>query len=309
MIIEVSQLSHRFDKTVALDSVSFSVRAGTRFGILGPNGSGKSTLFNVLSTLVPPQSGAVRLFDSNPASPSVRARLGVVFQSPALDNQLTGLENLTHHARLYSIPVTEIRARAGQLLDELGLAETRHKKVTQLSGGTRRRLELAKVLITRPEILLLDEPTTGLDPIARREFWQLLDELRLRRQLTVVYSTHLFDEVSGADCVLILNRGRVVAEGDPNGLMAELGRDLLCAQTADGERVATVLRASFGLNPLVAKGRVYADVQSETRRLPEIYGALSGLASKITIGQPELEDVFHVKTGEVISQSIEDCPR
>src|SRR5688500_6858405 len=179
-IVTVENLVHRYAKDTAHDTVSLEVNEGEIFGFLGPNGSGKTTLFRVLSTLVPPQSGRVTVLGHDLASSrdEVRREIGVVFQSPSLDKQLTAEENLRHHGHLYGLRGTDLESRIFTMLTRFGLAERRREYVKNFSGGMKRRVELAKGLLTSPRILLMDEPSTGLDPTARIEMWRSLKEVR-----------------------------------------------------------------------------------------------------------------------------------
>lgn len=279
--------------TQALSDVSLVVNAGERIALLGPNGSGKSTLLTILTALESVQSGSVRIFGLSPGNIDVRRRVGIVFQSPALDPELSGLENVYLHASLFDIPRVEAIRRTERFLSSFGLKDFGAKRVKHLSGGNRRRIELAKVLVTRPELLILDEPTSGLDPSARQEFWDLISEIHRDNRPTILFSTHLFEEASQASRTVLLSQGRIVADGSPHSLVAELGRDLLSAHTSQPSVVADALRA-YGLDPSVLKGRVCASIEKE--QLPAIYQRLLPLSSKISIGPPNLEDLYLLKT-------------
>ncbi|MDX1683044.1 MAG: ABC transporter ATP-binding protein, partial [Phycisphaeraceae bacterium] len=179
----------------ALDGVDLHVAPGQMLGLLGPNGCGKTTLMSALAGLLPPDRGEVRVFGTDPVTDplAVRRHLGVVFQQPALDVQLSVIENLVCHGRLYGMTKSAISERANPLLATLGLENRTTSRVATLSGGQRRRVELARALLPSPRLLLMDEPTTGLDPRGREEFWQLLSQLRAESPLTILVSTHLMD--------------------------------------------------------------------------------------------------------------------
>src|ERR1051326_8285431 len=179
-IVQTHSLTHAYGARVALHELSLSVSPGEAFALLGPNGSGKTTLFRILSTLIPPQDGRATIlgFDLATQREHVRAHIGVVFQSPALDKQLTAWENLIYHGRLYGLRGPELHERARDLLKRVDLLDRAHERVGSFSGGMRRRVELAKGLLHRPKVLLLDEPSTGLDPVARAELWKYLEEVR-----------------------------------------------------------------------------------------------------------------------------------
>lgn len=222
-MISVDGLVHEYEAGKrALDGVSFSVEAGEIFGLLGPNGSGKSTLFKIACTLMLPTAGSVSIAGCTAVS-EIRRRIGVVFQSPSLDPKLTVAENLKHQARLYGV------APSDALLERFGLTDRAHERTENLSGGLRRRAELAKGLLHGPDVLLLDEPSTGLDPGARIDFWRTLKEMGK----TCLLTTHLMEEAERCDRLAILDRGRIVALGTPEELKASVGGAVL---TVDGER-------------------------------------------------------------------------
>lgn len=213
--------------TVAVDALTFEVARGAFFGFLGPNGAGKSTTVSVLCTLRTPTSGRALVagFDVARAPHEVRRRIGVLFQDPCVDDRLTGLENLKLHAMVYGVPRKERPRRLDEAVALTGLGDAISRSVRTYSGGMRRRLELARVLLHEPEVLFLDEPTAGLDPQTRRAFWAYLAELRRQRGTTVFLTTHYLDEVESADCVAIIDKGRLVAQGSPGELKQRLARD------------------------------------------------------------------------------------
>ncbi len=297
--VELQELGQRYGPRVALDGLSLTVARGEVFGFLGPNGSGKSTLFKILATLLRPGGGTARVLghDVTRDADAVRRRLGVVFQQPSIDKLLSVEENLLHHGALYGLARPMLRARVAAMLERFGLAERRGERVGQLSGGLARRVELAKALVVGAEVLLLDEPTTGLDPRARREFLAHLGELRDRDGITVLLTTHHLDEAERADRVAILDRGRLVTLGAPDELKAALGGDVLVVQAASAERLRERMRLRLGLEATVVDGVLRLEAPRAHEMVPRLVDAFPEEIRSITYGRPTLEDVFVHLTG------------
>src|SRR5581483_2203957 len=236
-VISVRDLVHRYDNRPALNGVSFDVRPAEIFGLLGPNGSGKTTMFRILSTLMVPLGGRAIILGHDAARDPTKLRreIGVVFQSQSIDLKLTAAENLRHQGHLYGIQGAALRKRFGEILGRVGLADRANDKAETFSGGMQRRLELAKGLLHGPRVLLLDEPTTGLDPGARRDVWQYLSILRDEEQVTVLVTTHLMEEAERCDRLAILNEGMLVALGTPAELKQEIGGDVIVLETKSPE--------------------------------------------------------------------------
>jgi ABC-2 type transport system ATP-binding protein len=232
--IRCDGLQVRFGDAIAVNGVSFEVARGALFGFLGPNGAGKSTTLSVLCTLRAPSAGRAEVagFDVVRAPREVRRRIGVLFQDPCVDDRLTGLENLKLHAMVYGVPRKERPRRLEEAGELTGLGDALGRAVRTYSGGMRRRLELARVLLHDPELLFLDEPTGGLDPQTRRAFWSHLAELRARRGITVFLTTHYLEEVEAADDVAIIDRGRLIAQGSPAELKARLSGEAAASGSA-----------------------------------------------------------------------------
>jgi ABC-2 type transport system ATP-binding protein len=209
----------------AVDGVGFTASAGEFIGLLGPNGAGKTTLFQLLSGLFVPDSGRIEIMGHDMRRDPVPAlaMLGIVFQQPTLDLELTVTANLLFHAGLHGIPRAVAKARIEKELARLGLAERAHDKAAQLSGGNRRRVELARALLHEPRVLLMDEATVGLDPGSRGELLKLMLSLRAERSVAVLWATHLCDEVPSADRVIVLHRGKILADTTSAGLVAGAG--------------------------------------------------------------------------------------
>jgi ABC-2 type transport system ATP-binding protein len=305
--LRVAELSHWYGRRQALRQVTFAVAAGEVFALLGPNGGGKTTLFRVLSTLVPPQQGAASIlgYDLRTAVQDVRRRIGVVFQAPSLDKKLTVAENIRHQAALYGVRGQLLRDRAQELLRQLGLADRRDELTERLSGGLRRRVELAKGMIHQPRLLLLDEPSTGLDPGARSDLWQYLRHLREQFGVTIVLTTHLLDEAERADRVAILSDGELVALDTPDALRSTVGGDSITIETADPVGLRQAIASRFQVPVMVVDGRLRLEQVEAARWVGRLMEVFADQIDTITLGKPSLEDVFIDRTGHRFWQGTE----
>ena len=301
--VHILELRHRFGGREALAGVSLDVAAGELLVLLGPNGSGKTPLFRILSTALTPSSGAVRIFGEDALRHPARVRraLGVVFQAPSLDRKLTAAENLRHQGRLYGLSGRELESRIATALERVALADRAGERIESLSGGLARRVELAKGLLHRPRLLLLDEPTTGLDPTARREFWSYLESLRAESGATVVLTTHLMDEAERGDRIAVLDAGRLVALGTPAELKAEIGGDVISVHADDPEWLAAAVRARFGHEARVVEGTVRIELEAGHELVPRLVDAFPTAIHDLTLGKPTLDDVFVRRTGHHLS--------
>ena len=292
-LLVVESLTHRYGERTALDNVSFEVARAEIFGLLGPNGGGKTTLFRILCTLMQPTSGRA-LMDGGPID---RRRIGVVFQSPSLDKKLTVVENIRHQGHLYGLSGAPLAARMTELLERFGLADRAHDLVEKLSGGLRRRVELAKGLLHRPELLLLDEPSTGLDPLARRELSDYLETLRKNDGVTVLLTTHLMEEADRCDRLALLDRGKLVALDRPAALKERVGGDVISIVAREPEQLREKIQKQFG----VEAGLVDRTLRIERPRahefIPELVEAFPGAIDSVSVGKPTLEDAFIHLTG------------
>jgi ABC-2 type transport system ATP-binding protein len=297
--VDIRGVTYRYGTHVALRDVTLAVAPGTLYGVLGPNGSGKTTLFRILSTLMPPSEGTARVFgvDATQDPDAVRRRLGVVFQDAALDEALTVRENLRFQAALYDLHGADRRERIDALLDRLDVADRADDAVSDLSGGLRRRVDLARGLLHRPDLLLLDEPTTGLDPNARRAFWTAAGRLREAEGTTLLVATHLMDEAERCDRVGILSDGALVADDAPGALKAALGDETLWLETDDPTTLRTRIDAQFGVSTRVVGTMVQAAPSDPPAFLASLYDALGDRIRSATIRAPTLEDVFMVHAG------------
>jgi ABC-2 type transport system ATP-binding protein len=297
--VDVQSLTHRYGWRLALDDVTFSIAAGEVFAFLGPNGGGKTTLFRLLSTLMPVQAGRAALWghDVQRELDEVRRLIGVVFQAPSLDKKLTVEENMVAQAALYGLHGAAFRARRDEVLKQLGVADRRHDRVETLSGGLRRRVDLAKALLHRPRLLLLDEPTTGLDPGARVDLWRYLRQLREQDQTTIVLTTHLLDEADRADRVAILHAGRLVASGDPSVLRSAVGGNSITVETDQAEWLCRQINQRWSYEATVVDGAVRVGCGIDTAWATQLVDEFPEHVKSVTIGRPTLEDVFIQQTG------------
>jgi ABC-2 type transport system ATP-binding protein len=297
--ISIDRVTHRYGQRRAVDSLSLEIAPGEVFAFLGPNGSGKTTLFRVLSTLIPLQEGEIAILghDIRRETLAVRRQLGVVFQAPSLDKKLAVAENLRHQGRLYGLASTELAARSDELLAAVGLTDRASDRVETLSGGMRRRVELAKSMLHRPRLLLLDEPSTGLDPAARSDLWQYLRQLRDRDGVTIVLTTHLLDEADRADRIAIMHEGRIAALGQPDALRAEVGGDAITIQTDRPAELSASIAQRFNCQPAVVDGAVRLEQADGHQWIPKLVEAFTAEIQSITLGKPTLEDVFIDRTG------------
>ncbi len=298
-VISVQNVVHRYEERTALDGVSFDVQGAELFGLLGPNGSGKTTLFRILSTLMVPVGGRALIMGNDVARDpnAVRRQIGVVFQAQSIDIKLTAAENLRHQGHLYGWRGKALQERIGEILQRVGLADRANEKAETFSGGMQRRLELGKGLLHHPSVLLLDEPTTGLDPGARRDLWQYLAILRDEEHVTVIVTTHLMEEAERCDRLAILNEGKVVALGTPDELKHEIGGDVILLDTKNPDSLAERIRARFGVDAQVLQGQVRIERENGHQFVPEVVEEFPGEIEALSVSKPTLEDVFIHRTG------------
>jgi lipooligosaccharide transport system ATP-binding protein len=302
-LIHARGLVKRFGKFTAVDGIDVDVAAGEAFGFLGPNGAGKSSTMRMVGCVSPPTSGTLRILGLDPVrdGPAIRGRLGVCPQQDCLDPELTVAENLTIYARYFGIPRGVARARAEELLDFVQLSDRSRSKVDPLSGGMKRRLTIARALVNEPELVLLDEPTTGLDPQARHLVWERLFRLK-QRGVTLVLTTHYMDEAEQlCDRLVVMDRGRIVAEGSPRELI-------------DKYSTREVVELRFGADPLEPYVGRLAGVGDRVEPLPDrilVYADDGDAAvaqvharqlhpGSVLVRRSSLEDVFLHLTGRTL---------
>ena len=284
---------------MAVDRLSLEVDAGEIFVFLGPNGSGKTTLFRILSTLIPLQAGEVTVLGRSLRAQlrAVRHELGVVFQAPSLDKKLSVAENLQHQGRLYGLSAAEIRERSNLMLGALGLTDREGERVEKLSGGQRRRVELAKGMLHRPRLLLMDEPSTGLDPGARAELWKYLRQIREQDGVTVVMTTHLLEEAERADRIAIMHEGRLAALDAPTALQASVGGDSITIRSTKPAELVEAIRAKFSWEAVLLDGAIRLEQPCGHLWISKLVEAFPSEIQSVTLGKPTLEDVFIDCTG------------
>lgn len=297
--IHIHGLAHRYGDHRALCGIDFDVETGEIFGLLGPNGGGKTTLFRILSTLLRVQEGTAIVLGYNVHThpDAIRHKIGVTFQSPSLDLKLTVYENLKHQSHLYGISGRRMRARISFLLDQLGLSERSGDRVESLSGGLKRRVEIAKGLLHDPQLLLLDEPSTGLDPGARHDLWQYLNRLQSEQDVTILVTTHLMEEADHCDRLGILDRGRLVALGTGDELRASVGGDCLTLHSKQPESLAEQISDRFHLEPRRLGKTLRIEQEQGHELLRKLVEAFPEEITSISLGKPTLEDVFIDRTG------------
>lgn len=297
-IVVIDGISHRYGERIALEAITLEARSGEILGLLGPNGSGKTTLFRILSTLLAPTEGRVVIdrLEVGISRDAVRRRLGVVFQSPSLDHELTAEENLRHHGHLYGIRGSELNERITRMLERFDLGDRRHERVRGFSGGMRRKVEIAKGLLTQPRVLILDEPSTGLDLSAREELMRMLREVR-DEGIAVLLTTHLMEEADRCDRLAILDQGQLVAIGSPAELCSRMGGLVVTMDVDQPLVMVERLRVSMGIEADVIDRVVRFESADAPRLVPQLAELAPGTVRSIAIGRPSLGDVFISLTG------------
>lgn len=309
--VEVTGITKQYGQITAVDNVRFDVFEGEIFGFLGPNGAGKTTLVRMLTTLIKPTSGTAMVANCDVVKKPdmVRRQIGVVPQAMTSDLDLTGYENMDIYGRFYGIPNRERKERIGYLLDMVGLTARAHGLVATYSGGMRRRLEVARVLVHMPKILFLDEPTIGLDPQSRRAVWGFLKKLRVEDSMTVFLTTHYMEEAEAlCSRVAIIDSGRIIAIGSPGDLKAQLPGNDVVSLTVENLPDAVVERMrtlAFVHKVAVEDGTVRISVDNGAQNLPMLIEEVTSSGAKVssaTVHEQSLEDVFIHYTGKSIRE-------
>jgi daunorubicin resistance ABC transporter ATP-binding subunit/daunorubicin resistance ABC transporter membrane protein len=304
-IIEVKDLTKRFDGLVAVDHVSFTLERGEIFGFLGPNGAGKSTTISMLATILTPSGGDATIsgFSIRRQRDAVRHSIGMVFQDPSLDNRLTAEENLRFHARLYGVPKEDYRRRMEEVLRLVDLWDRKRDIVETFSGGMKRRLEIARGLIHYPDVLFLDEPTIGLDPQTRALLWDYVLKLKHDRAMTIFMTTHYMDEAEYCDRIGIIDHGKIVALDTPANLKRQLGGDIVRIESSQKDALRKELEHKLG-TPVRAEGNTLQfEVADGARFLPRLLQEVQTKVEAVELRKPTLDDVFLSLTGRNIRTS------
>jgi ABC-2 type transport system ATP-binding protein len=301
--LRLDGLTRRFGERTAVDALTLDIARGEIFGFLGPNGAGKTTTFHLLTGLIAADGGRVLVdgVESPPTDPRMRRRLGVVFQEPSLDEKLSGLENLRLGAALYGLGGRAAERRIAEMLELVELADRAREPVERWSGGMRRRLEIARVLLHDPEILIMDEPSRGIDTPTQRRIWTQLIDLKQKRRLTILLTTHQPDEAEHCDRIAVLDAGRVIALGSPDTLRARVGGDVITVEADAPDEVAAELRARLQLAPelvRVVEGRLMIESPQGHQLIPRLVEQLPpGRLRAVGLRRPTLGDVFVKLTG------------
>ena len=302
-------LTKRFGDLVAVDHIDLEIEEGELFGLLGPNGAGKTTFIHMLSTILPSTEGTANVAGSDirESADSVRASIGIVFQDPSLDNRLTGRENLDFHGRMYGLTKEQRDERIGKVLELVGLKDRADSLVETYSSGMKRRLEMARGLMHRPEILFLDEPTLGLDAQTRRSIWEYIRMLNDVENVTIILTTHYIEEADYlCDRVAIIDYGKIIALGRPEALKDELKGDIVSLKVEEPEKYLGVLKG----NELVEDGKIvdgllHLRVDNGEEAIPKLIEVVRGRGDQVyaaSLRRPTLEDVFIHYTGRVIRE-------
>ncbi|MFB4309125.1 ATP-binding cassette domain-containing protein [Actinomadura sp. GTD37] len=300
--IKATGLRKRYPGVDAVAGVDLTVAPGESFGFLGPNGAGKTTTIAMLCTLAAPTSGRVEIagHDTRTDAAAARRRIGLIFQESTLDGELTAAENLRFHADLYNVPAARVPARIAETLALVGLTGCRDRVVHTFSGGMRRRLEIARALLHRPQILFLDEPTIGLDPNARAQVWRYLRHVCENEAVTLFLTTHHLEEAEQCDRIAIIDAGRIVAQGSPAELKSVLGADRVDLRTGDDAAAAALIGERLGLDVLRGREGLRLQVPDGARVLPRLLTELDVPVYEARVTSPSLDDVFLHHTGHRI---------
>ncbi|SRR5579875_86189 len=302
MAVAAEGLYKYYGTTRVVGRLDLAVPAGTTLGFLGPNGAGKTTTIGMLTTLLPPTAGRATVagYDVVAQSAEVRNSIGVIFQESTLDMELTATENLRFQAALCRLPRRQARAAISGMLEMLGLTDRAATPVRNLSGGLRRRLEIARGLLHAPRVLFLDEPTTGLDAQTRAAVWDYLATLRREQAITIFFTTHQLEEAGHCDQIAIIDHGTIVAQGTPAELKSLIGADLITLRTEDDHAAARLLSERFKLTAEEFPGGLRFRAANSSALVPLLCRELRVRVESVSVSAPTLDDVFLHHTGRAI---------
>ena len=308
-VIETRELTKIYGSLKAVDKVDITVESGEIFSLLGPNGAGKTTVISMLCTILKPTSGTATVngYDIVKEANKVRRSIGIVFQDPSIDDRLTGRENLYMHANLYGVPASEQKDRVERILKLVELEDRADDLLRTYSGGMRRRLELGRGLIHRPKVLILDEPTVGLDPQTRDHIWKYIKELKKAQDLTVILTTHYMDEADRlSDRIAIMDHGKIVILDTPSKLKENLEGDVVAVKTDNIDALSKLVTEHLGLEKKqVVEGTLEITVHNGKETMPRIMELATQnkiYVESILLREPNLEDVFLHYTGKTIRE-------
>ncbi len=310
-MIVIDNLVKRFRDVVAVNGISFHVKKAEIFGLLGPNGAGKTTTIHIIATLLRPTAGKVMVagYDAVSNPYEVRKRIGIVFQDPSLDMNLHAYDNMYIHGRLYGLKGRELHRKIMELLDFVDLKQYANKIVRNFSGGMRRRLELARGLLHEPEILILDEPTIGLDPQSRARIWEYITKIQKEKGITILMTTHYMDEAEElCHRIAIMDRGKIVGMGTADELKQVIGSDIIIARF---DKPICVNEEFVKECKILVDGRTEIVVNNASKILPQIFEYAEARGVKIleiSYRRPTLNEVFLYLTGRELRDSLEEHP-
>ena len=301
--ITIQNLDHRFEKRKVLNNINFDLHPGETLGFLGPNGSGKTTLFSLLTGLLSVQHGEI-FFEGSPQSSSTqkfRSQLGVIFQNPSLDPKLTATENLSLAACLHAVPSSEAKHRIQKLLSQVGLTNRSQDPIHTYSGGMKRRCDIARALIHQPKILILDEPTTGLDEAMFREIWNMLQTLRQEYHVSILLSTHRAEEAQLCSRVAILSQGTIQVIDTPATLRKKISTDIIALKGENPQAICHTIQQKFNFSSLIHQEEILIECERGHEWIPRIVEAFpAGTLHSVNLREPSLADVFLKITGHAL---------
>lgn len=303
-MIKVNNLERRFGSLIAVKNISFDVKQGEVFGFLGPNGAGKSTTIKMLCTILKQNQGTVKIngYDNLKDSSMVRKSIGIIFQDPSLDNNLTIYENLYFHAKLYHVPGKLIKEKIINSLKLVDLIDRKKDLVMKLSGGMKRRVEVARGILHSPKIFFLDEPTIGLDPQTRMHIWEYILNLRKESGMTIFLTTHYMDEAEICDRIAIIDHGEIIALASPSGLKKMVQGDIIFIKVKNKQKVKRFIETRFKLKCSIIDDSLHIVAKDSKKFIPILFKNLGSEITELDIKKTSLDDVFIKLTGRKIRE-------